>query len=64
MEDPDLEPEALLLDEPELAVFEDVAVVWVESVCEADCEDEPEPMLIIKSQHLAKSCRELWKVSD
>jgi len=37
LDDPDFDPELLLLEEPELAVIEDV-----ESLCDADCEDEPE----------------------
>lgn len=44
LEDPDFEPDPLLLVEPELAVLEDVAVVWVEPVCDPVCEDEPEPV--------------------
>ena len=46
LDDPDFDPEPLLPEEPELALFEEVAVVWVESVCDADCEDGPEPILI------------------
>ena len=48
LDDPDFDPKLLLLEEPELAVFEDVAVVWVESVCDVDCEDEPESVLKIE----------------
>jgi hypothetical protein len=45
LDDPDFDPDPLLLEEPEFAVLDDVAVVWVEPVCDADCEDEPEPVL-------------------
>ena len=44
LDDPDFDPEPLVLEEPEVPEFEDVGVVLVESVCDVDCEDVSEPI--------------------